>query len=113
MTENKTLRNNIKKYAIMFCLAGVVALAPVSSANARYHHRGDTLVAAAVGGAVAGLVGAVVQNTLSSSRTVVVEQPIYIEEEPLVVHETVVVRKPYYYIPTHHVRHIRYHHRHR
>lgn len=112
MTENKTLKNNIKKYSIVFCLAGAVALAPVSSANARYHH-GDTLVAAAVGGAVAGLVGAVVQNTLNPSQTVVVEQPVYVEPEPVVVRETVVVREPYYYRPVHHVRHIRHHYRHR
>ena len=96
----------------MFCLAGAVVLAPISSANARYHH-GDTLIAATVGGAVAGLVGAVVNNTLNSNRTVVVEQPVYVEPEPVVVHETVVVRQPYYYRPVHHIRHIKHHYRHR
>ena len=110
MTETK---KNIKKYFIVFCLAGAVALAPVCSANARSYHHGNTLVAAAVGGAVAGLVGAVVQNTLNPSRTVVVEEPVYVEPEPVVVHETVIVREPYYHRPMRPVRHVRYHYRHR
>ena len=103
MTKNK----NLKKYSIMFCLAGAIAFAPVNSANAKYHH-GDTLVAAAVGGAVAGLVGAVVQNTLPHTQTVIVE-PTYVEPAPVVV-----VREPYYYRPARPIRHVRhYHHRHR
>lgn len=101
----------MKKYFIIFCLAGAIAFAPVCPANAKYHH-GNGLVAAAVGGAVAGLVGAVVQSSLNSSRTVVIEQPAYtyIEPAPFVVRETVVVRSPHHYRPAHHIRH---HYRHR
>lgn len=107
MIKNKIF-NNIKKYSIVFCLTGAVAFAPVCSANARSYHHGDTLVAAAVGGAVAGLVGAVVQNTLNPVQTVVVEQPAYyVEPAP------VIIREPYYYRPVHPVKHVRYHHRHR
>ena len=108
MTENKIF----KKYFVMLCLAGAVAFAPVSSANARSYHHGDTIVAAAVGGAVAGLVGAVVQNTLNPTRTVVVEHPAYVEPDPVVIRETVIVRDPYYYRPMHPVKHVRHHHRH-
>ena len=107
----------MKKYLIMFCLAGAVALAPVNSANARYHH-GTALVAAAVGGAVAGLVGAVVESSIHSGR-VYVEYPAYtypaytyIEPVPFVVHERVVMHEPHhYYRPVHHVRHHYRHHR--
>ena len=104
----------MKKYFIIFCLASAIAFAPVSTANAKYHH-GNGIVAAAVGGAVAGLVGAVVQSTLTPSRTVVVKQPTYtyVEPAPFVVRETVVVREPYHYRPVHHVRYVRHHHRHR
>ena len=109
MTENK----KIKKYFAVFCLAGAVAFAPVCSANARSYHHADTLVAATVGGAVAGLVGAVVQNALTPTRTVVVEEPVYVESEPVVVRETVVIREPYHHRPMHPVRHVRHHCRHR
>jgi len=95
----------MKKYFIIFCLAGAIAFAPICSASARYHH-GNGLVAAAVGGAVAGLVGAVVQSSLNSSRTVVIEQPTYtyIEPAPFIVHETVVMRGPHHHRHAHHVR---------
>ena len=109
---------HIKKYLIAFCLTGALAFAPVSQANARYHH-GNTIAAAAIGGAVAGLVGAVVQDVLSpSSRTVVVEQPtyvveepVYIEPEPVVVAPVVVHRPHRYYRPVHPIRHVRHHYR--
>ena len=96
----------MKKYFIIFCLAGAIAFAPVCPANARYHH-GNGLVAAAIGGAVAGFVGTVAQNALNPTRTVYIEQPAYtyIEPAPFVVHETVVVRGPHYYRPVHHIRH--------
>ena len=99
----------MKKYFVIFCLAAAVAFAPVNPANAKYHH-GNGIVAAAVGGAVAGLVGAVMQSTLRPSRTVVVEQPVYtyVEPAPFVIRETVVLREPHYYRPVHHVRHHHY-----
>ena len=110
MTENK---KNIKRYFAVLCLACSVAFAPVCPANARSHHHGDTFVAAAIGGAVAGLVGAVVQNTLNPDRTVVVEEPVYIEPEPVVVRKTIVVREPYHHRTIYPARHTKYRHRHR
>lgn len=88
------MTKNIKK-SLIIALAGAIAFAPVCQANAKYH-RGNTIVAAAIGGAVAGLVGAVVQDTLNPGRTVIVEQPAYIEPAPVVIRETVVVREPHY-----------------
>ena len=98
----------MKKYLIMFCLAVAVALAPVSPANAKYH-TGDRIVAAAIGGAMIGLVGAAMQNY----RTVYVEQPTYtyVDPVPFIVHETVALWEPHHYRPAHHVRH-HHHHRH-
>lgn len=95
----------MKKYFIMSCLAAAVVLTPVCSAQARYH-RGNELIAAAVGGAVVGLVGAVVHNTLAPARTLVVEPPVYtyMEPVPFIVREAVVWREPHYYRPVHHAR---------
>ena len=87
-----------------------IAFAPICQAHARYHHR-HTVAAAAIGGAVAGLVGAVVQNVLTPTQTVVVERPVYVEPEPVVVHETFVVQDPYYYRPVRPVRHVRRYYR--
>ena len=100
----------MKKYLIMFCLAGAIAFTPICPAHAKYHH-GNGLVAAAVGGAVAGLVGAVVHSTLTPNRVVVVDQPTYayMAPVPFVVHAPVVVRGPYHH--HHYVRHGRHHHR--
>ena len=103
------MTKNIQKSLIAVALAGAVAFAPVCPANARYYHR-NTIAAAAVGGAVAGLVGAVVQDVLNPSRTVIVEQPTYVVEEPVVVRETVVVREPYYR-PVRPIRRIRHYYR--
>ena len=88
---------------------GCVCFSPICQANARPHHS-DTIVAAAIGGAVAGLVGGVVQSAFIPSRTVVVEQPSYIVEEPVVVRETVVVREPYYR-PLRPIRRVRHYYR--
>ena len=99
---------NLKKYSIVLCLAGAMAFAPVSSANAGSYHRGDRLLAAAVGGAVIGLVGAAVHNVLyHPNRTVVVEEPAYIETAPIVV-----VRPVYHHRPVRVARHTRHHRRH-
>ncbi|MBQ3696196.1 MAG: hypothetical protein II938_04455 [Alphaproteobacteria bacterium] len=98
---------NLKKYSILLCLAGALAFAPVSSANAKSYHRGDRLLAAAVGGAAIGLVGAVVGNILRPARTVVVEDAAYIEPMPVVV-----VHEPHYYRPVRPMRHARHHYRH-
>ena len=106
MTKNKIL----KKYFIVFCLAGAIAFAPICPANARSHHHGDTLIAAAIGGAVAGLVGTVVQNTLNPRSTIIVNE--YVEPAPVVVHETVIVREPGYHRPFPPVKHTRHYHRH-
>ena len=103
------MTKNIQKSLIAVALACAVTLAPVCQANARYHH-GNTIAAAAIGGAVAGLVGAVVQDMLNPSRTVVVEQPTYVVEEPVVVHETVVVHEPYYR-PVRPIRRVRHYYR--
>ena len=109
MTERKFLKKIQKSLAVL-CLAGVVALAPVSSANARSYHHGDTLVAAAIGGAVAGLVGGVVQGVMNPNSTVVVEHPTYVVERPAyIIEEPVVIHRPRkYYAP---VRYIRHYHR--
>ena len=101
----------MKKYFIMICLAGAIALPPICPAHAKYHH-GNGLVAAAIGGAVAGLVGAVVNSTWNSNQTVIIEQPTYtyVRPMPYVIHTPIVVREPYYH-HHHHVRHVRHHHR--
>ena len=111
MTENKTF--HIKKHAIVFCLASAVAFAPICPANAKpHHHHGNAVVAAAVGGAVAGLVGAVVQSTLTPTRTVVIEEPLYVvEPEPVVVRETVVIREPRHHRSRRPVRYARHYYR--
>ena len=97
----------LKKSLILLCLAGAIVLAPFNQANARHYYR-DTLVVAAVGGAVAGLVGGVV-GALSPASTVVVDQPVYVEPEPVIVTPVVVQHRPHrYYRP---VRYIRHHYR--
>ena len=98
----------IKKYSILFCLAGAIVFAPVCSANAGSYHRGDRLIAAAVGGAMIGLVGAAVHNILASNRTVIIEEPAYVEPAPVVV-----VREPHYHRPVRPIRYARRHYRHR
>lgn len=98
---------NLKKYSIVLCLAGAMAFAPVSSANAGSYHRGDRLLAAAVGGAVIGLVGAAVHNVLyHPNRTVVVEEPVYVAPAPIVI------RPAYHHRPMRVARHTRHHRRH-
>ena len=97
---------NLKKYCMVFCLAGALMCAPIS-ANAKSYHHGNGLVAAAVGGAVIGLVGAVVHNALYPARTVVVSEPAYIAPPPVVV-----VREPHYFRPMPPLRYARHHYRH-
>ena len=101
----------MKKYFITLCLVSAIALTPVCSAHAKYHHHGNELVAAAVGGAVAGLVGAVMYNAVNTSPVVLVDQPryAYVEPMPFVVHAPIIARAPH---PHHHVGHVRLHHRH-
>ena len=101
----------LRKYSIVFCLAGAVVCAPVCSVNAKTYHHRDGLVAAAVGGAVVGLVGAVAHHILHPNPAVVVAEPVYVEPAPVVVHKTVVVRGPVHHRPI--VRPVRHHHRHR
>ena len=100
----------LKKYTIMLCLVGAIAVAPVGSANAKSYHRGDALIAAAVDGAVIGLVGAAVNTVLAPSRTIVIEEPLYMAP---VVRRPIAVRARHYYRPVRPPRHVRYHHRHR
>ena len=104
------MTKNIQKSLIAVALTGLIAFAPLCQANARSYHRGDTIIAAAIGGAVAGLVGGIVQDTLNPGRTVVVEQPAYVVEEPVVVRETVVVHEPYYR-PVRPIRRVRHYYR--
>lgn len=102
--------SNIKKSLIIVCLGGAIAFAPMSQADAR-SHRGDTIVAAAIGGAVAGLVGGVVQSAFNPTSTVVVEQPtivsqpVYVEPEPVVVAPVIIHRPHRYYRPVRYHRH--------
>jgi len=100
----------MKKYFITLCLASAIALTPVCSAQAKYHHHGSGLVAAAVGGAVAGLVGAVMYNAVNTSPVVLVDYPryAYVEPRPLMVHAPMMARAPYRH---HHGGHVRHHHR--
>ncbi len=108
MIKNKIL----KKYFIVLPLVGALVFAPVCSANAKSYHRGDSLVAAAVGGAMIGLVGAAVHNILRPTETVVVEEPVYVEQEPVVIHKTVVLHEPYHHKPMRVARYVRHHRRH-
>ena len=97
---------NIKRYSVVLCLASALTFAPVCSANAKSYHRGDSLVAAAVGGAVIGLVGAVVHNVLNANPAVVIEEPVYIAPAP------VIVRPSHHYRAMHPARYVRHHYRH-
>jgi len=103
------MTKKIKKSLIAVALGMAITLAPVCQASARYHHH-NNIATAAIGGAVAGLVGAVVYDVLNPNRTVIVEQPTYVETEPVFVRETVVVREPYYR-PVYPVRHVRRYYR--
>ena len=98
--------NKIKNCLIAFCLSSAIAVAPICQANAR-SHLGDAVIAAVVGGTVAGLVSGAVQNTYAAPATVV-SQPVYIEAEPVVVAPVVVHRPRRHYVPVRHVRHYRY-----